>query len=93
MSERDFYIHAVVDDVAMSFYIEASSSTEASNEAMRTLQRRFPGKRIELRIVEKLSTAGDLPSERKRWVNSSNPKEACGRSARLIRDPSCAPHE
>jgi hypothetical protein len=35
MSECDFYIHAVVDDVAVVFYVEASSHTEASTEAMR----------------------------------------------------------
>jgi hypothetical protein len=30
MSECNFYIHAVVDDVAVGFYVEASSHTEAS---------------------------------------------------------------
>jgi ribosomal protein L16/L10AE len=54
MSECDFYIQAVVDDVAMGFYVETSSHTEASNEAMREAQRRFPGKRVEIRVVEKL---------------------------------------
>jgi len=44
MSECDFYIHAVVDDVAVSFYVEASNHTEASNEAMREAKRRFPGR-------------------------------------------------
>jgi hypothetical protein len=44
MSECDFYIHAIVDDVAVGFYVEASSHTEASNEAIREAQRRFPGK-------------------------------------------------
>ena len=43
MSECDFYIHAVVDDVAVGFYVEASSHTEASNEAMGEARRRFPG--------------------------------------------------
>jgi ribosomal protein L16/L10AE len=54
MSECGFYIQAVVDDVAVSFYVEASSQTEASIEAMRQAERRFPGKRIEIRVVEKL---------------------------------------
>ena len=54
MSECDFYIHAIVDDVAVGFYVEASSHTEASNEAIREAQRRFPGKRVEIRGVEKL---------------------------------------
>jgi len=53
----DFYIHAVVDDVAVGFYVEAPSQTEASNEAMREAQRRFPGKRVEIRVVEKLRSS------------------------------------
>jgi ribosomal protein L16/L10AE len=54
MSECGFYIRAVVDDVAVSFYVEASSHTEASNEALREAERRFPWKRVEIRDVEKL---------------------------------------
>jgi hypothetical protein len=54
MSECGFYIRAVVDDVAVGFYVESSSHTEASNEALREAERRFPGKRIEIRGVEKL---------------------------------------
>ncbi len=38
----------VVDDVAVGFYVEASSQTEASNEAMCEAERRFPGKRVEI---------------------------------------------
>jgi hypothetical protein len=57
MSECGFYIQAVVDDVAVGFYIEASSQTEASNEALRKAERRFPGKRIEIRAVEKLRSS------------------------------------
>jgi hypothetical protein len=54
MSECGFYIQAVVDDVAMGFYVEASSHTEASNEVLRKAERRFPRKRVEIRVVEKL---------------------------------------
>jgi ribosomal protein L16/L10AE len=54
MSECDFYIQAIVDDVAVGFYVEASSQSEASNEAMREAQRRFPGKRFEIQVVERL---------------------------------------
>jgi hypothetical protein len=54
MSQCHFYIHAIVDDVAVGFYVEASSQSEASSEAMREAQQRFPGKRIEIRGVEKL---------------------------------------
>ena len=39
-----FYIQAFVDDVGVGFYVEASNQTEASNEAMREAERRFPGK-------------------------------------------------
>jgi ribosomal protein L16/L10AE len=60
MSACDFYIHAVVDDVAVGFYVEASSHTEASNEAMREAQRRFPGKRFEIRVVEKLRSSNSV---------------------------------
>ena len=60
MSECDFYIHAVVDDVAVGFYVEASSHTEASNEAIREAQRRFPGKRVEIRGVEKLRSSNSV---------------------------------
>jgi hypothetical protein len=56
----DFYIHAVVDDVAVGFYVEAPSHTEASNEAMREAQRRFPGKRVEIRVVEKLRSSNSV---------------------------------
>jgi hypothetical protein len=54
MIKCDFYIQAVVDDVAVGFYVEASSHTEANNKAMREAQRRFPGERVEIRVVEKL---------------------------------------
>jgi hypothetical protein len=57
MSECAFYIHAVVDDVAVGFYVEASSQTEAGNEAMWEAQRRFPGKRVEIRVVENLRSS------------------------------------
>ena len=60
MSECDFYIQAVVDDVAVGFYVEASSHTEASNEAMREAQRRFPWKRVEIRVVEKLRSSNPV---------------------------------
>jgi hypothetical protein len=56
MSACGFYIRAVVDDVAVSFYIEASSQTEATNEAMHEAERRFPGQRVEIRAVEKLQS-------------------------------------
>ena len=45
----------------MGFYLEASSHTEASNEALRKAARRFPWKRIEIRDVEKLRSS--IPSE------------------------------
>jgi hypothetical protein len=57
MSQCLFYIQAVVDDVAVGFYIESSSHTEASNEALRKAEKRFPGKRIEIRGVEKLRSS------------------------------------
>ena len=60
MSECDFCIHAVVDDVAVGFYVEASSHTEASNEAMSEAQRRFPGKSLEIRVVEKLRSSNSV---------------------------------
>jgi ribosomal protein L16/L10AE len=61
MSESAFYIQAVVDDVAVGFYVESSSHTEASNEALRTAERRFPGKRVVIQVVEKLRSSN--PSE------------------------------
>jgi hypothetical protein len=57
MTECHFYVHAVVDDVSVGFYVEASSQTEASNEAMRDAQRRFPGRRVEIGVVEKLRSS------------------------------------
>ena len=63
MNECDFYIQAVVDDVAVGFYIEASSQTEASNEAMREAGRRFPGKKVEIRVVEKLQSSNPARSQ------------------------------
>ena len=57
MSQCLFYIRAVVDDVAVGFYFESSSHTEASNEALLKAERRFPGKRIEIRGVEKLQSS------------------------------------
>ena len=60
MSECGFYIQAVVDDVAVGFYVEASSQTEASNEAMCEAERRFPGKRVEIRVVEKLRSSNSV---------------------------------
>jgi hypothetical protein len=64
MNECDFYIQAVVDDVAVGFYfyVEASSQTEASNEAMREAERRFPGKKVEIRVVEKLRSSNSACS-------------------------------
>jgi hypothetical protein len=56
MSECLFYIQALVDDVAVGFYVESSNHTEASNEG-REAERRFPGKRIEIRGVEKLRSS------------------------------------
>jgi hypothetical protein len=38
----------------VGFYVETSSLTEASNEAIREGQRRFPGRGVEIRVVEKL---------------------------------------
>ena len=55
-----FYIQAVVDDVVVGFYIESSSHTEASNEALRQAERRFPGKRVEIRVVEKLRASNSV---------------------------------
>jgi hypothetical protein len=63
MSECAFYIQAVVDDVAVGFYVQSSSDTEASNEASRKAEQRFPGKRVEIRVVEKLDLP--IPSEAK----------------------------
>ena len=60
MSECDFYIHAIVDDVAVGFYVEASSHTEASNKAMSEAERRFPEKRVEIRVVEKLRSSNSV---------------------------------
>ena len=60
MSECGFYIQAVVDDVAMGFYVEASSHTEANNEVLRKAGRRFPGKRVEIRVVEKLRSSNSV---------------------------------
>jgi hypothetical protein len=60
MTECGFYIRAVVDDVAVGFYVEASSQTEASNEAMREAERRFPGQRVEIRVVEKLQSSNSV---------------------------------
>jgi hypothetical protein len=60
MSKCHFYIQAVVDDVAVGFYVESSSQTEASNEALREAERRFPGKRIEIRAVEKLRSSNSV---------------------------------
>jgi hypothetical protein len=57
MSKCNFYIHAVVDNVVVGFYVEASSQTEASNEAMWEAQRRFPGKMVEIRVVERLRSS------------------------------------
>jgi hypothetical protein len=57
MSECAFYIQAVVDDVAVGFYVESSSPTEASNEALREAERRFHGKKVEIRGVEKLRSS------------------------------------
>jgi hypothetical protein len=52
MSECDFYIHGVVDDVAVSFYVGASSHTEASNKAMCEAQRRRDSSRRETPIFQ-----------------------------------------
>jgi hypothetical protein len=41
----------------MGFYVEASSHTEASNEMLRKAERRFPGERVEIRVVEKLRSS------------------------------------
>ena len=60
MSGCGFYIQAVVDDVAVGFYVDASSQTEASIEAMREAERRFPGKRVEIRVVEKLQSSNSV---------------------------------
>jgi hypothetical protein len=60
MSECLFYIQALVDDVAVGFYVESSNHTEASNEALREAERRFPGKRIEIRGVEKLRSSNSV---------------------------------
>ena len=60
MSECSFYIRAVVDDVAVGFYVEASSHTEASNEALRQAERRFPWKRVEIGVVEKLRSSNSV---------------------------------
>jgi hypothetical protein len=60
MSECNFYIQAVVDDVSVGFYVEASSQPEASSEAMCEAQRRFPGKRVEIRVVEKLQSSNSV---------------------------------
>jgi ribosomal protein L16/L10AE len=60
MSECGFYIQAVVDDVAVGFYVESSSHTEASNEALRKAERRFPGKRVEIRVVETLRSSNSV---------------------------------
>jgi hypothetical protein len=60
MSASGFYIRAVVDDVAVAFYVEASSHTEASNEALREAERRFPWKRVEIRDVEKLRSSNSV---------------------------------
>ena len=60
MSECAFYIQAVVDDVAVGFYVESSSDTEVGNEALRKAERRFPGKRVEIRVVEKLQSSNSV---------------------------------
>ena len=60
MSECGFYIQAVVDDVAMGFYVEASSHTEASNEVLLKAERRFHRKRVEIRVVEKLRSSNSV---------------------------------
>jgi hypothetical protein len=63
MNECDFYIQSFVDDVAVGFYVEASSQTEASNEAMREAERRFPGRKVEIRVVEKLRSSNSAGSQ------------------------------
>jgi hypothetical protein len=60
MSECGFYIQAFVDDVAMGFYVEASSHTEASDEVLPKAERRFSGKRVEIRVVEKLRSSNSV---------------------------------
>jgi hypothetical protein len=60
MRKCDFYIQAVVDDVAVGFYVEASSHTEANNKAIREAQRRFPRERVEIRVVEKLRSSDSV---------------------------------
>jgi hypothetical protein len=60
MSECGFYIQAVVDGVAVGFYVESSSHADASNEALSKAERRFPGKRIEIRVVEKLRSSDSV---------------------------------
>jgi hypothetical protein len=57
LTDTSFYIQAVVDDVAVGFYVEASSHTEANNEALLKAERRFPGKMVEIRVVEKLRSS------------------------------------
>jgi hypothetical protein len=57
MRDFAFYIQAIVDGVAVGFYVEASSHTEASNEALREGERRFPKKRVEIRGVEELRSS------------------------------------
>jgi hypothetical protein len=60
MSECLFYIQAVVDDVAVGFYVELSSHTESGNETLREAELRFPGKRVEIRGVEKLRSSNSV---------------------------------
>jgi hypothetical protein len=63
MSECAFYIQAVVDDVAVGFYVQSSSDTEASNEASRKAEQRFPGR--ELRFESLRNSDLPIPSEAK----------------------------